>query len=727
MESGFIAQVQSIQNSRVRSAGFHYPLSVLSLFAAGMFFSSAIRAEEAQTLQEVTVTAKGVDVAERRDSTTQKVILDRREIENLGVMTIGEVLGKLPGVEVTGGEGSQRARGMSRDSVQILVDGERPAGGSRMVAGVIGRLPSGDLERVEILRGSSAEHGGASSVTVNLVMKKALPKRSTALKAAVGFRGKEPNAQFTWTENGGEGGFGWSLPITLNLHRNPSGSEPDRQDTTAGTRSLWQKENEKGLYTFREFVMSPRMTLKDSGDSLTISPLLFDGLGKRNSDMTQEAYANPALGTGLAFNGDRNSREENHRRMLRLRFDGEKRLGDSKLSGRASLNSGKRTVDVVRDTRNALSVLTTSTENTSSKENEYNMALRMDRPIGEHLLAVGLEHIQLSRTENQNFGGSFVSVSSYDASERHSIAWAQDDWTLQQSLTLTAGVRGESMRLSSDGTAQQHGRLLPSVAVRWEPMDKWVMRSSLGAGLKMPKLEEISSTVSRSIAANTPVEADRRGNPNLQPERSLNFEAVMERYLDGEAGVLGANIYVRSTQDFTERRVQQEGVRWVDRPYNEGRAMHWGFELDGKVRTDNFGWKGATVKAHLTLPNARVNDTRLGVTRMARDTPKYVLSAGLDESLPKLKSSYGISLQLSGRSETDVPGEQRGFTQAKTTLDAFWLYKLTPQFNLRLSGQNLLAADTVRETLFTSAGNTWQLHTVEGGYRSIMATVEGRW
>jgi iron complex outermembrane receptor protein len=242
----------------------------------------------------------------------------------------------------------------------------------------------------------------------------------------------------------------------------------------------------------------------------------------------------------------------------------------------------------------------------------------------------------------------------------------------------------------------------------------------------MPKLDEISDAATPSII-NTPVDADKRGNPNLLPERSLNFEAVLERYLDAEAGVLGVNLYVRSTQDFTERRVQQEGVRWVDRPYNEGKALHWGFELDGKVRTDNYGWKGATVKSHLTLPHARVNDVRLGITRMAQDTPKYVFSAGLDANLPKLQSSYGISMQLSGRSVTDIPGEQYAYTKARMTLDAFFLYKLNAQYKLRFSGQNLLATDTVRSTQYMSGGNTWQLHSVDGGYRTLMATLEGRW
>ncbi|MBI4808242.1 MAG: TonB-dependent receptor [Nitrosomonadales bacterium] len=682
--------------------------------------ASSVCAEEPPTLKEITVTAKGSDVAERRDATTQKIVLERKDIENLGVMTIGEVLGKLPGVEVNGD--GQRARGMSRDSVQILVDGERSAGGARMGAAIVGRLPSGDLERVEILRGSSAEYGGSASVTVNLVMKKALPKRSTALKAAAGYRGSEPNAQFTLTNNGGEGGFAWTLPVTLNLHRMPTQSETDRQDTTAGTRSLWQQENEKGVYTFREFALSPRMTWKDGSDSLTISPTLFDGVGKRNSDMTQLA-ATPATASTLSFSGDRNSREESHRRMLRLRVEGEKLLGNSKFSGRASFNNRKSTADVVR----VANPPSTSTEHSDSRENETNLALRLDRPIGEHLLAVGLEYINLRRNDDQVFTGSYTAINSDRARERQSIAWVQDDWKLLPGTTLTYGLRGESIALDSSGTAQQHGRVMPSLAVRWEPVDKWLLRSSFGAGLKMPRLEEISDTASPSIAANSPVEADRRGNPNLQPERSVNFEAVLERYLDDEAGVLGANFYARSTQNFTERRVQLEGVRWVDRPQNEGRAMHWGFELDGKVRTDSMGWKGATVKAHLTLPNARVEDTRLGVTRMARDTPGYVFSAGLDESLPSLQSSYGLTLQLSGRSVTDIPGEQRSVTQARTTLDGFWLYKLDPRLNLRFSGQNLLATDTVRETTYLSGGDTWQLRSVNGGFRAVLVALEGRW
>lgn len=661
------------------------------------------------------MSGKRDDVAERREAATQKVVVTRQDIENMGVMTISEVLGKLPGVEIRGD--APRARGMARDSVQILVDGERLAGSSRIVAGVVGRLPAGDLERVEILRGSSAEYGGAAAVTVNLMMKRALPKRSTALKAALGFRGSEPATQFTWTENGGEGTFGWTLPVTLNLFRSPGQTVNERRVEPGGATMLWQRDDERSLFTFREFVLSPRLSWKSGADNLTLSPLLFDGAGNTTGDSVVSDLLSAASGSV------RHSEQRNRRRLLRLRAEGETHWGEAKVTGRLALNHGQRTLEQARQT--AGTAPASFSEHTESRENEVNGALRLDRPLAEtHLLATGVEYVNLRRGEEQALSGV---AASYAEQERQLTLWGQDDWNVQEKLTLTYGLRGESAWLESNGGAQRHGLLMPSLALRWEPAAQWLLRTSLGAGLKMLRLDEISDAAVVSVAANTPLEADRRGNPALQPERSLNYEAVLERYLDGEAGVLGINFYARTTRDFTERRVQLEGTRWVERPQNEGDALHWGLELDGKVRTDGYGWKGATLKAHLTLPQARVHDARLGLTRSPRDLPRYLLSGGVEQSLPALRSSYGLTLQLTGRSVTEVPGEQYGTTQARASLDGFWLYKLNPAFNLRVSAQNLSGANAVREMTYLNGADRYSLRSEDTGYRAVLFTLEGRW
>lgn len=672
-------------------------------------------AEEPQTLPEVKVTAKQDEVSERRESNSQKVIVNRKEIESMSVMTIADVVGKLPGVEIKGD--MQRARGMSRDSVNVLIDGERQA--SQVVLGSLGRLPSGDLERVEIVRGSSAEFGGAAAITVNLVMKKALPKRSTEMRAGLGVRGNQLNETLAWTENGGDGNFAWSLPIGLIWNNSPSDVNVTRQNITAGTRNVFQQDYANGVTKLGHHSISPRMTWKDGSDSLSVLPMLFWGPVSRNTQNSLTDYLNPALSS------TRDTQENGLSRLLRLRMEGEKHLGDAKLTMRTSLNNNRKTMDTRRTLVSAANVMTSTADSTFSSDNEINTGLRWDQPLGEvNLISVGAEYVKLARHDTQNFNGV---ISAPTAASRDGILWVQNDWSPQSSFTLTTGLRSESTTLKADAVSNQHQAWLPSIATRWEPLDNWVVRSSIGAGLKMPKVEEISNAAVPSIGVNTPVEADKRGNPNLRPERSVNFEAVVEHYLAENAGVLGANIYVRSTQDFTERRAQLEGARWVDRPYNEGSAQHWGLELDGKIKTDSVGWKGASLKSHLTLPHAQVNDTRLGITRMARDTPRYILSMGLDQSLPKLTSTLGVTVQHSALSETSIPSEQRAYTKARTQLDAFWLYQINKEFKVRLAGQNLLAANTVQQNIVTQAANEWQLNNTTRGYRSFMLTLEGRW
>jgi iron complex outermembrane receptor protein len=292
-------------------------------------------------------------------------------------------------------------------------------------------------------------------------------------------------------------------------------------------------------------------------------------------------------------------------------------------------------------------------------------------------------------------------------------------------VTVTPGLRGEFIRYAVDGNGQSHQRLLPSLALRLEPAQHWVLRSSLGAGIKTPRLDELTNQPVFSVNANTPLEPDRRGNPDLRPERSVNFEAALERYLPGEAGVLGANAYLRHTEDFTERRVQLEGARWVDRPYNEGSARHWGVELDGKLRTDSLGWRGATFRAHLTVPRSEVRDQRLGVSRAARESPRYILSAGYDQTLAD--KSFGVSMQHNGRVLTQVPGEQAYETRRRTVFDAYVLQKLSSALNLRLSLQNMLRADTRRQLDAFAPGRSWSLATTDTAARTVLLSLEGKW
>lgn len=688
----------------------HYLPLILSLGAAW-----GVHAED-KVLAEVQVSASGGEVAERREAATQKVIIGNKDIENMGALTVSDVMSKLPGVDAgaPGADGSMamKARGMTRDSVQMYIDGERVAGNARMAQAMVGRLPSTELERVEIIRGASAEFGGSAPLTVNLVFKKARSKESTALKAAIGLRNDEPNTQFSFTKGGGDTGFSWMLPLTINHHEMPSGREVERRDST-GTNQL---DKESGRTRINEFVFSPRLSWKSGSDSLTVAPSLFRAYGHLLNDMTRRDLAAPANG------GTRHDDETNSTAFNRLRVDGEILRDGTKYSARLAWSDGERKADMTRDFSGFGGLPTRSVEERKRSESDLNASLRADRAFGQHLLAVAVEEAEHQRDDSLHGTTGNESHSGWD---RQWTAWVQDEWSPNAATTLTGGLRGESIRYSADGQTRQYNELLPSLALRWEPVQRWVFRTSLGAGIKAPKLEELLNQPIFSVSSNTPLEPDRRGNPNLKAERSVNFEAVLEHYLPGEAGVIGLNVYARQTQDFIERRTQQEGARWVERPWNEGTARHWGVELDGKLRADNLGWRGATFRAHLTVPRSQVDDQRLGFTRSARETPRYQLSAGYDQTLGEL--SFGASVQYFSRVVTEVASEQRSVTRDRTMLDAYVVQRLSPKFNLRLSLQNLLQTRTRQQQDASFAGSSWGLNSTGLGVRTVMLALEGKW
>jgi iron complex outermembrane receptor protein len=692
-------------------------------FALTLAANAALAADAgppAPLLHEVTVTATSDAMEDQRAAVTQKTIVTREEIEALGGLTVGEVIRKLPGIEAGehGADGglAARARGMARDAVQFLVNGERPTASARFALTQVGRMPAGELERIEILRGASAEFGGAAPVTVNLVMRRPVARAATSLKAALGSRGREPNGQFAFSRGGGEGGLSWLLPVSLNRHGMPVAQGLSR--LTPG--APWQREEERGDYAIDEFILSPRLAWKSGGDTLTLWPSAYRNAGSR------------ATKTERSDGSARSDGEDNGIRILRLRAEGELRVGEAKLSGRAAAMGGRRFADRTRGARDALGATTAWNEAERREDREQTFALRLDRPMGSygaHFVSTGLDFARHRRDDRQEFAGDLTGASRFAGHERQWTLWLQDEWSLRPELTLTAGLRGERVAIRTDGAARHHGAVDPSLALRWEAAPGWIARASLGGAIRFPKLEELTSVATRAASANTPLEPDRGGNPALVPERIVNLEAGLERHLPGEAGVLGAGLYLRRTEDFVERRTALEGSRWVERPSNEGDARHWGLELSAKLAGGKLPGlaRGDSLRAHLTVPRGEVADARLGLTRPVRELPRYSLSFGFEGALPAWQSTWGLQWQRHGATRTGVPGELAAEARPRDLLDAHWVRRLDAALNLRLTLQNLLAADTRRFASAWSGADTWRLDGEEAGQRTWLLSLEGKW
>lgn len=159
----------------------------------------SLAAQEAvnDEIDALVVTANRVPVA-LKDVASYTRVINRRNIENLGVSTLQELLEReLPGIQFRN-HGNQVVidyQGMGSNSVLFLIDGERISVGEQMNVDYL-RYPPQDIERIEVIKGAaSALYGSnAMSAVINIITRSA--SKPFALNASAKYDTNGENLQF---------------------------------------------------------------------------------------------------------------------------------------------------------------------------------------------------------------------------------------------------------------------------------------------------------------------------------------------------------------------------------------------------------------------------------------------------------------------------------------------------------------------------------------------------
>ena len=143
-------------------------------------------------LREVTVTGEAVSAdEERQESATTKIIFERNDIEKIDAVTVSDLLRALPGVNLSlPPTDARRGRSGPSDRLmpRIVVDGE-PLGGPGGASATL-RLPTELIERIEIIRNSTAEFPAGPGGTVNLILREVPPEKTTTTKLSASSDGQ---------------------------------------------------------------------------------------------------------------------------------------------------------------------------------------------------------------------------------------------------------------------------------------------------------------------------------------------------------------------------------------------------------------------------------------------------------------------------------------------------------------------------------------------------------
>lgn len=715
---------------------------------------------KAEQLDRVEVEGRATDEAVRRASTASKIVIGREEIERFGDSTVGEVLKRLPGV-TTGGRpgrgGDVRMRGMGNGYTQILVNGERmPPGFS------LDQLPPDQVERIEVLRAPTAEYGArAVAGTINVVLREALQRRLNDWRFGLSEERGLWSPSVGWTRNDKLDDHGGAYNLTMNAQQV---SHRDDQNTSTLTHSI--KTGADSLLSTRGQTEDERRGLNlnlrlqwklAGGDSLSIQPFLVASKSSSSNVFSQtrtpawpvNGQTDPS-GAPKPLNPFDNARIDGDSKfeMLRVNTQWTHRIDDdSRVETRAGLGLGRSDSHSLRQEFVGASTTPTRTQDDKTKAQDRSWSLNSKYSHqfeNEHSLVAGLEGEGTQRDQTricQQNGLSCPGLLDFgddlSASTQRFALYAQDEWSVGKQWSFYAGLRGETIATRSSAANYQVSNRssvwTPLLHAVWKFDEKSrdQLRASLTRSYRSPQLQDLIAKPAinsqypcpdgQPCGENAVNYADRMGNPNLKPELATGIDVAYERYLS-KGGILSASLFYRRISDLMRNDTRLQTVpwahvpRWVSSPQNIGNATTMGLELEAKFRLDEFlpeAWP-VSVRSNLSLFRSSVEGIP-GPNNRLDQQPRATANLGADYRLRSLPLSLGAGLNWTPA----VTIQQTLLTEAhnsrKVVLDAFALWSINPNAQLRLSASNLDPLNYSNGNITTTAD---QIITTDSGGRS---------
>ncbi|TNE45944.1 MAG: TonB-dependent receptor [Sphingomonadales bacterium] len=259
-----------------------------------------------------------------------------------------------------------------------------------------------------------------------------------------------------------------------------------------------------------------------------------------------------------------------------------------------------------------------------------------------------------------------------------------------------------------------YNSLNPSVSLRYAPVDNLRVKLAFSQTLGRPNPDQVAkSGESVSFDANDELTSATRGNPDLKPRRSSNFDATLEYYFSGRKNLIMLGGFYKDIQDEIVTRTSMmdivydgilyENVR-VKQPQNAENAKVWGAEAQIVLSDLSFLPRpldrlGFNANALITGAQMQYNDG-LKLDFLPYQS-KFVANVAVSYDWTnrlETRVAYnflggyqdGVSLN-SDETATNIKSQTR-WTNWET-IDAKLQYKVTDKLRLELEAKNLTNAN----------------------------------
>lgn len=580
--------------------------------------------------------------------------------------SVNDMLDRIPGINLArgngggngnnGGPGSSGGadrRGLGLGGDQVLINGRRITGKENEGNSQLSRIPAGQVQYIEIIRGTSGDldvRGG--NQVINIVM------LETELRSTISYEvntdryhdGKiQPGAKISL--NGQRGNFEYlvsgeieprwefrdgfersiladgspndtvdrddlrdSAPVTLTTNLGYRFSDSDIMHFNAQYNDADVPGNTKRRIT--DFKVSPITSIDEYDDNANTNEFWEIG-----SDY-EHTFANGSRWKTLAIV---NRRED-----------------DSTRETFVLENTGwEKDLFLANFNRYQERILRSSYAFGLTHAQDLEIGIERAQTILDSSLQLGL--LTSTGATSTAFGGlTPITNSNATVEEIRYESFLVHNWQLNSRMSFESTLIVETSEIEQSGDIRKKRDfdfIRPKVDYRFDITPALQLRATVEKDVAQLSFNDFTANINGGDDDQNAV----AGNPDLRQEQSWRYDLNLEYRFNDDNGVLNTNVFYHELEDVIDKVDVSIPGRILSANGNIGDGERYGIDINGSLRLGLIDQPGMLLISNLRLEDSKVTDPFLGIERRLRQSGRGSVALGFRHDLASRSLNYGFN------------------------------------------------------------------------------------
>lgn len=560
--------------------------------------------------------------------------------EQFSPNTARDMVARLPGFTLQGGEGTER--GFGQASLNILINGRRPSSKSSDASEILRRIPAATVTRIEIVDGASLDIPGLSGQVANIIATSGSLDGSWRYAARFE-EGTEPQLyEGALNLSGKKGLFEFVFGLSVEQF---TFTENGPEQYFNGNGVLIEDRFEDGAYQNQEPEVDLNITLNRlNGDVANLN--LSGSLQNTNSGVNE--FFEAVTPQGTSGQSRSNTGEDEYKYEIGGDYSTDLPLfgtdGRLKLIGLHNLDNSD--ISSVFEFQAAGAPLQTQRFLRDDVTTEYIARGEYTWKTGENRDWTASLEGAFNKLDSEtalfiNDGNAIPDA--VQVEEKRVQANVTQSWALNERINLQTSLGAEYSEIhvvSEAPPARTFFRPKGFVSASYTASPRYTWRAKVERSVGQLNFNTFISTVNLSE------NLENEGNDNIVPDQRWRAELALER--KDKTGLSGT---VRGFVDFVDDPIDRIIIRRaadgsvLDGPGNLDSALVYGASANVTWLLDEFGLDGMRLEGFGSVTDSEIEDPLTGQDRAINSTILWLYSLELRQDIPNSPYAWEVAIE----------------------------------------------------------------------------------